>query len=254
MGYLAVDMSSWSGELTEKEARDLRAYGVRKILVNTWGPWTLRQLEMGQRVGLLLEAYTYQYFTIAPAQRTLAALAAIQGFPVLRLWQDYEDDPAGLRPHEVVAHIRGAVAAAEGVIPQGIYSRRGWWQPCTGACREFMHLPSWVADYDYDPSMLTCSELVDGWRPTIKQYSDSVSLCGQTVCLNWVQEETMPTLEELEAAIAKERADRELGAAWLSAAIAYADAGAKAHKGDKLPHLDSEALRRLDAAYEARPK
>jgi len=128
----------------------------------------------------------------------------------------------------------------------GIYSRRGWWQPCTGACREFMHLPSWVADYDYDPSMLTCSELVDGWRPAIKQYSDTANLCGQTVCLNWVQEETMPTLEELEAAIAKERADRELGAAMIVAKIAYVEAAAKAHVDDTLPHLENPMLQRMD--------
>ena len=243
MGYLAVDMSSWSGTLTEQEARDLKAYGVRKILVNTWGSWTRQQLEMGQYVGLGLDAYTYHYFSIDPRQRVEQALTAIRGIPVERLWQDYEDEPAGRSPTVVVGHIRGAVAAAGGIIPQGMYSRREWWQRCTGASREFMHLPSWVADYDYDPSMLTCSELVDGWRPSIKQYSDSVSLFGQTVCLNWVQEEEMPSLEQLEAAIAKERADREIGASWLSAAIAY-------HAADKKPHIDSERLRKLDELYE----
>lgn len=57
------------------------------------------------------------------------------------------------------------------------------------------------------------------------------------------QEETMPTLEELEQAINKERADRETGAAWLSAANAYQDAAIKqlrdalaAHKADTRVH------------------
>lgn len=240
MGYLAVDMSSWSGELTEKEARDLKAYGVGKIIVNTWGSWARQQLGVGQRAGLELEAYVYHYFSIDPGQRTRAAIAVLQGFPILRLWHDYEDDETpGFDVPKAIAHIDGAIAAAAGIIPDGIYSRREWWMRRTGGCRKYIGKPSWVADYDYDPNMLTCSELVDGWRPVMKQYSDTASLCGQSVCLNWVQEENMPTLEELEAAIAKERTDRELGASWLAAAHAY-------HEADRAAHLDSATYRKLD--------
>jgi hypothetical protein len=114
MGYLAVDMSSWSGELTEKEARDLKAYGVGKILVNTWGPWTRQQLEMGQRVGLLLEAYCYLYFDFDIEARVRAALEAIRGFPVECLWLDAEDDTMTVGAGEIVRKLHQAVEVVEG--------------------------------------------------------------------------------------------------------------------------------------------
>ena len=62
------------------------------------------------------------------------------------------------------------------------------------------------------------------------------------------EEENMPTLDELAAAIAKERADRELGAAMIVAKIAYVEAAAKAHVDDTLPHLDNAMLQRMDDA------
>jgi hypothetical protein len=50
---------------------------------------------------------------------------------------------------------------------------------------------------------------------------------------------TLEDLGKVEAAIEKERQDRETGAAWIVAALAY-------HKADALRHLDSNTYQNLD--------
>ena len=148
---------------------------------------------------------------------------------------------------------------------RAIYTSYNAWVNKQGSPTNFTDCLLWNALWDENPDIDFPGLPYGGWQPhqvVAEQWSGGQNVEGVFVdrdsfvreLLVPQEEKTMPTLEQLEAAIAKERADRELGAAWLSAAIAYADAGAKAHKADTLPHLDSEALRRLDAAYEARPK
>jgi len=217
---LAVDMSSWSGEFTTREAREMKAHGVGLIIVNTWGPYCRQQLDSGLKAGLRLQAYTYHYLSIPAANRLSPALRMISGFPVERLWHDYEDDENQMSVAGVIDHIRGAVAFLDGIIPDGIYSRREWWMRRTSGCREFIHKPSWVADYDWDPSLLTASQLVDGWPVTLKQYSNTTNFCGQSVCMDWEVDVMAPTNEQLEQMVAKLRKDFETGMGWISAGIA----------------------------------
>jgi GH25 family lysozyme M1 (1,4-beta-N-acetylmuramidase) len=203
VGHLAIDVSSWSGEFTDAEAEACKALGCRLVIVNTWGEWCRQQAEMTLKHGMDLEFYTYMYFSVDPERRVADALEAVSGFPVRMFWLDYEDDPAGLRSHEVVAHIRQAVAACERQrLPVGIYTRRSWWEPYTGSCTEFARLSLWDAFYDGVPD-LTYFRPYGGWtRPLIKQFTGTSEAGGQTVDFNW-RDDSLSEQEKIELALRK---------------------------------------------------
>jgi hypothetical protein len=204
MGYKVADLSSWGGELTDAEAEAFKDYGIRLVVVNTWGQWTRQQAEMAVKHGLALEAYTYHYLSLDPTTRTEQGIAKMAGFPVARYWQDYEDEIEGYSTREVVAHIRQAIAACDHLgVAAGIYTRRGWWEPNTDGCTEFSHLPLWDAFYDGVPSM-DYFRKYSGWeKPLMKQYTGTESVGGQTLDLSWRedQEEPMTDADKTELAL-----------------------------------------------------
>jgi len=205
MGYLAIDQSSWSGPFTDAEAEAAKAAGVRLVIVNTWGEWCRQQAEMTLKHGLDLEAYTYMYPSLDAATRIREALDALYGFPPNGIfWLDEEDDDAAYySPREVVAHIRQAVATCEakGLRP-GIYTRRSWWEPYTGSCSEFAHLPLWDARYDGVASF-DYFKPYGGWtRPLMKQFTGTTVVGGQTVDVSW-REDALSEQERIELALRK---------------------------------------------------
>ena len=108
MGYLALDMSSWSGPFTDAEAEAAKAIGGRLVIVNTWGEWCRQQAETTLRHGLALEAYVYLYFDDDVEAQVRAALEAIRGLPVRMLWLDAEDDTMSVGAATIVEKLRRA--------------------------------------------------------------------------------------------------------------------------------------------------
>ena len=145
-------MSHWGGPLTDTEAECLKASGYSLVVANTWGPEFTGQMRTAHAHGLACEAYVYLYLVHSPLARVRESLDRIEdlrreGVEVGRLWLDYEDEPGGLGPHEIVAHVQLAVAAC-GHFPCGIYTRASWWRPYTANSNAFAHLPLWYAHYD----------------------------------------------------------------------------------------------------------
>jgi len=198
-GYLAIDMSSWGERFTDSEAEAAKVAGACLNIVNTWGEWARQQADMALAHGMAFEPYEYMYLSIDPVARIKRGLDALYGFPRDGIWWlDYEDEAVGFSKAAIVAHIRQGVAFCEsqGLRP-GIYSRREWWQRRTGGSVDFMHLPSWVADYDGIPDLVSASPLVDGWHVTMKQYAGTSQLGGQSVDLNW-REDDMSEADKIE--------------------------------------------------------
>jgi hypothetical protein len=119
--------------------------------------------------------------------------------------------------------------------------------------------PLWVCDTrNHDPRLDTAAVIGPWTRDRLigRQYdTESGLLCKEvdldTFAPDFFEGENMATLEELQAAIDKERADRELGASWLAAAIAYQQAGLAQHEADTLRHLDSKTYQNLDERLKA---
>ena len=185
---LAVDVSHWSGEITEQQMACLRERGVRRVIAGTQRRAIARQqLEAAVAAGLEVEAYVYLYLRANVARRVQAALETVEGLPVRRLWLDAEDTTSGLTPEQMVERLRQARAAC-GEFPAGIYTGGWWWRPYTADSRAFADLPLWHARYDDRPT-LDGFRPFGGWeRPAMKQYAHNVDRCGVTVDLNWYEQ------------------------------------------------------------------
>ncbi|HLE80631.1 MAG TPA: hypothetical protein VJA25_05020 [Dehalococcoidia bacterium] len=186
---LAVDMSHWGGALTDAEAQCLKASGYSKIIVNSYGREARGQLETGQRAGLGLEIYTYLYWDHDNVRRVRQAEVMANGLPIGRHWLDAEDGPV---PPDFETQYQQAVDAAG--LPVGVYTGYWWW-PQTGNSRRFIHLPLWVAKYSGGPTLADCPDLVPGWKPSMKQFGGTQLVCGQSVDVNYYEEEPMPIEE-----------------------------------------------------------
>lgn len=242
-----VDISNWSGLISTEEAKCWKAHDQRFVVCGTQRRGTARQqLDVASGVGLGVEAYVYLYWAYnVPAQVRLA-LDTIRGFPVKRLWIDCEADASAYGPERSVerasaleALIRQAVRAC-GDFPCGIYTGYWWWGPNMLGCDEFTNLPLWVALYNGQPRLDNCPDLLPGWKPTMKQYTNTTSLCDVSVCKDCREEATeVPTPEERIAAIEKEIRNIRVGMAWINAARAY-------HEADKAVHLNAQYLQEMD--------
>ena len=176
-----VDISNWSGYITAAQAECWKREGIRFVVCGTQVFDTCRQqLAVATEAGLKVEAYVYLYLDGDPEYQVRAARRTISGFPVDRLWLDFEDsDPC---PMPIIDFIRKSVSAC-GDFPCGIYTGSWWWTPRMGQTTEFAHLPLWIAHYD-GVAKLDSPPLAPGWYPTMKQYRGSHELCGVTVDVN----------------------------------------------------------------------
>ncbi|MEX2245885.1 MAG: GH25 family lysozyme [Dehalococcoidia bacterium] len=191
---LGVDMSHWGGPLTGEEARCLQQQGFSLVIANTHGGQTRQQLETAKRNGLRIQAYVYLYWGMDQTARVLNALSTISGLGCEMLWLDAEDDPGGRPPSVIVAQLKAAQGAC-GTMPCGIYTRGSWWRPYAGNASDFAMLPLWDADYDerasYDGYLP-----YGGWRrPLIKQFGGTRIVCGQSVDVNYFEEDGMSSQE-----------------------------------------------------------
>jgi hypothetical protein len=192
---MAVDISHWSGTITEGEVACWRDSGVRHVISGTQNPdITVQQLQTAVNGGLTVDAYVMLYWDYDIAGQVQDALATITGFPVGRLWLDAEQPSGGRSAAQLIQKIQQAVDAC-GSMSCGIYTRKAWWLDNLGDTTAFSQLPIWYAYYDhnsdfddwYDP-VYWYEGPFGGWiDPTGKQYDSdwtAPDLCGVNVDYN----------------------------------------------------------------------
>ena len=92
---LAVDISNWSGTITENEVACWWESGIRHVIAGTQIPSiALQQFQTAVNGGMAVDAYVMLYWDYDIADQVQDALATIEGFSVGRLWLDAEQ-PAG---------------------------------------------------------------------------------------------------------------------------------------------------------------
>jgi hypothetical protein len=184
---LALDVSNYSGEITDAHVACWRALGYEHLVCGTQRPdLTRRQLAVAVRGGLTVEAYVYLYWGDVVA-RVRRAVETVADLPVERLWLDCEDAPGRFSPPQIVAEIEAGLAAC-GSLPAGIYTGRWWWPTATGNSSRFAGLPLWHAEYLRSPDLLPDLESFQpygGWvRPAMWQFQGTTTVCGVTVDRN----------------------------------------------------------------------
>lgn len=197
---LAVDISNYSGAITAEQAECWRQNGVRKVIVGLQSPsLAAQQMAVIVDAGLELEAYWYFSFSRSPIAQAETAWDRCNGWPVKRLWLDFEDDPGDMVPSAVADWIVLAASVARSRGPVGIYSAAWWWVPYTGNTDRLRDLPLWVAHYDYESDIDPVA--FGGWtKASMEQYSGTTELCGVSVDLDVYEEEDMvdqTTLDKL---------------------------------------------------------
>jgi hypothetical protein len=185
---LALDISNYSGEITDAQVACWRANGYQHLVCGTQRPdLTRRQLLVAVRGGLSVDAYVYLYWADDVPARVRRALDTISGFPVGRLWLDCEDATGGLPAAVIVDKIAAGLAAC-GERPAGIYTGRWWWVPATGNSSRFAGVPLWHAEYTRSPEVLpdfAAFRAYGGWsRPAMWQFQGTTTVCGVTVDRN----------------------------------------------------------------------
>jgi GH25 family lysozyme M1 (1,4-beta-N-acetylmuramidase) len=190
-----VDISVWSGRVTDAEMECFWDHGVRHVIVGTQEIGIARQqMEMAIEHGMTVDAYVYLMWDRDMRRQVEDALAFARSYPVGMLWLDIEQDPAGLGREALEDRIQTAAEAC-GDFPCGVYTGGWWWNAHMASSRIVEDLPLWYANYDGDPSIETYpSQRVGTWAsPWGKQYAGDLDLCGIDVDLNTIRVTTTPS-------------------------------------------------------------
>ena len=189
----SVDISVWSGEVTDAEVDCWWADGVRNAIVGSQDPRIARQqLDMALSRGMSVDGYVYLMWDRDMTRQVEDALALFGEYPIGRLWLDVEQAPAGLGRRALEGKIREAVDAC-GSFPCGIYTAAWWWNP-NGIAGAFADVPLWYANYDRDRDLASWSrQSFGGWaEPWGKQWDGDVRLCGIDVDQNTIYSTAVP--------------------------------------------------------------
>lgn len=204
----AVDISNWSGVITQRQVRDWKAAGVKLLICGTQRDLiSQQQLNTAAAEDLSTEAYVYLFWAYDTAHRVRLALNVVRGHPVKRLWIDCEDTvqvfgEAEFRIAYLEAKIQDALDAC-GDMPRGIYTGRWWWAPMMAGSRRFVNELLWYSHYDGEANLNDwyTGFAFGGWKhPTGKQYQGTTEFCGVNVDLNYFpgeEKEMVLTWEEL---------------------------------------------------------
>jgi len=93
----AVDVSHWEGPISQYEMDCFWSQGVRHVVSGTQlTEITRQQLQMAVDRGMSVDAYVYLYWDRDPAAQVADAFAAVDGFPIGRMWLDVEEAAGGL--------------------------------------------------------------------------------------------------------------------------------------------------------------
>ena len=175
----AIDISNWSGEVTEAQFKAARLAGCSRVIVALNNlPLAQRQLRNAVAAGLETQVYIYYYFAQNVADRTRSCLAAIEGLPVKRVWIDCEDEKHSLEARYLANRIRVTrdLIRTLGYEP-GIYTAAWWWNKYMAGITEFADLPLWDALWDKDADIDAVK--YGGWvTPEMSQHTNDTHFAG----------------------------------------------------------------------------
>lgn len=227
MTFNAVDMSTYSGELTEVEAGCMASNGIELMIagtghLNSLGRWTSQQAGVALDAGMTLDGYRWLNLSEPVVPQMVNAFSSMGPHigQVRMWWIDCEDTTLGaMGPAEVIDAIGDAVEYCEQQgVRHGIYTGGWWWRPQAGDSDAFSHLPLWNAYYDGDPDEDGLP--YGGWEHSaIEQYQGTTDVCGQSVDKNYAKNLTPPVtgdVEELVLLIASVVAGRNDGVPYQS--------------------------------------
>ncbi len=195
-GVYGIDISVWSGTVTDTEMDCFWDEGVRHVIVGMQDYRIARQqLDMALSRGMTVDAYVYLMWDGDVTRQVRDAVALLAEYPVGMIWLDVEEAPAGRGRRELERLVSDALAAC-GDAACGIYTAAWWWTPHMGGSSAFADVPLWYALYDGNPSLETWSrDAFGGWREVWgKQYAGDLYLCGIDVDLNTIAVTTSPSV------------------------------------------------------------
>ena len=191
----AVDISHWSGELTDGEVGCWYDEGVRHVITGTQNYRVMRQqLDQSLAGGMSVDAYVYLHWNVDVAARVREDLDALADYPIGRYWLDVEEHPGGRKAPALAEKIQQALdVCEERQVACGIYTAGWWWRPHMRDRDDFAHVPLWYAHYDEDPSLDTwADQSFGGWQtPWAKQWTETY-FCGIDVDKNTMFTEALP--------------------------------------------------------------
>jgi hypothetical protein len=214
---LAVDISNYGGKasiqqngvaLLPSTVQRWRDNGISRVIVGVHEIQIARdQLQVSVDGGLEPQVYCQMYWGREPLLSRDTILHAIEGFPVRRIWLAFEDKSAPVGNPELVCRwIRHCldVFSLPVICPDGpgVYTAPWWWVPWTGNTGLFNHYPLWVAQYDDIPDLSFSA--FGGWQScSMKQYTNTIDLCGYSVDKNYYEEDNDSMDEETKNKVAR---------------------------------------------------
>jgi hypothetical protein len=189
---LGVDVSNYSGPLSEQALAALKAAGISFIIPGTQTGrdgrnHTQQQIDAARAAGLEVPAvYVFLYWRGAQAE--VAEIERAKTFRPAFIWLDCEwkteaeEPPRPMpQPAQIVAQIQACVDACA-PVPCGVYTAAWWWPRWTGDSTAFAHLPLWHAAYPFGGRRLPPAayrpdfgafRAYGGWkRPAVWQFAD----------------------------------------------------------------------------------
>lgn len=189
---LAVDLSNYSGPISNQQARDLVNAGVSRAIVQAVRPDIRvheQQIPNLIAAGIEVQGYVYVWYSAGEQfirDRVAWACSEFKRWPQITfVWADCEqaDDTGFNYAHADHDQVVQLTAAALDTIGQagfetGIYTARWWWVPATGDSHYFSGVfPLWNANYDGDPDIDPAG--YGGWDiPRMEQYQGSSTIAG----------------------------------------------------------------------------
>lgn len=178
---LAVDVSNYTGPLSQGQIAAWKAGGVGLIIVQAFPATYAQYVTQAQQMsackdaGMPYDCYIYDYLQ-DPSWRdgALVGLRQLGAMRPARVWADEEDTTAKaltLKKREAAVALSLAAIFASGYVT-GIYTGRWFWQGYMGNTAQFAAYPLWDSNYDGIPDASADFIAYGGWTaPTIKQYA-----------------------------------------------------------------------------------
>lgn len=191
---LGIDVSNYSGPLTDRQCIDLKALGYEHVIVQSlddarFTTYTRQQLQKLAEHGIATDVYVYP-FTGNGRNDAIRRLSEVNGLEHLvgRVWLDAEDVEGAWSPAARESAIMGwleeldAWSAAFGKPRTAIYCAwwycRDWLKYSRGQVAPFSDRDLWDANYDYQPDASVFYPYCGFQRAAIKQYAGDASLAG----------------------------------------------------------------------------
>lgn len=180
---LVIDISNWQGAITPALVTCWAQHGVRRVIVQAVNPpadprfppgQTREQLQACKDAGMPTDCYVFFWEGQDP-QAAVNAMELASGFDIGYWLADMEDDTQGY--YSVLDQIRSFMALCK---PDGVYTRRDWWERRAENTDEYAGLFLWDADWNRNPGGVNVFTPYGGWTARALQQYGSGDLCGAT--------------------------------------------------------------------------